>query len=464
MNPRKILIFSLAYYPTFVGGAEVAVKEITDRLGLGLGADLKDSQSLYDFYMITLGDGTLGNTQEGTIKVFRVGNWIAKTLAVLGLRSKSARDLPRLSKILFPLLAIIEALRLTLIEKYKFNLVWSLMANQASASAWAFKLIFRVPFLLTLQEGDPIEVTMKKIKWVLPFYKLMFKSADKIQAISYYLKSFAVNVMHVKSPVIVMPNGFDPAIFFPPKSEAEKLSARQAILNETGWPESSFIMVTSSRLVPKNGIEYVLRAIPGLISNGVPVKFFIIGDGHLKENLKQIANELNINNSVYFKGYADHVTVSNYLRGSDVFIRPSLSEGLGNSFVEAFACGLPIIATPVGGIVDFLKDPVNTDLAELRKMYMGNEKDNLNQGHVASADDDSQKRNGVSCLPKDPDSIVTGAVFLYKNPKIYNIASAGAISTAKEYRWEVIVGKMKSIFDSILSRGRNEMVNNLQIK
>ena len=57
-----------------------------------------------------------------------------------------------------------------------------------------------------------------------------------------------------------------------------------------------------------------------------------------------------------FAGFIAHEKLPTYLWASDIFVRPSLSEGMGNSFIEAMASGLPVIATPVGGIVDFLRD------------------------------------------------------------------------------------------------------------
>ena len=59
---------------------------------------------------------------------------------------------------------------------------------------------------------------------------------------------------------------------------------------------------------------------------------------------------------VKFLGYIPHNEMPQYLHVSDIFIRPSLSEGMGNSFIEAMASGIPVIATPVGGIIDFLRD------------------------------------------------------------------------------------------------------------
>jgi glycosyltransferase involved in cell wall biosynthesis len=59
---------------------------------------------------------------------------------------------------------------------------------------------------------------------------------------------------------------------------------------------------------------------------------------------------------VLFLGHVPHAEMPKYLKISDIFIRPSLSEGMGNSFIEAMCAGLPVIATSVGGIPDFLKD------------------------------------------------------------------------------------------------------------
>ena len=55
-------------------------------------------------------------------------------------------------------------------------------------------------------------------------------------------------------------------------------------------------------------------------------------------------------------GHVDHGELPKYLHACDMFIRPSRSEGMGNSFIEAFAAGLPVIATQEGGIADFLFD------------------------------------------------------------------------------------------------------------
>jgi glycosyltransferase involved in cell wall biosynthesis len=86
------------------------------------------------------------------------------------------------------------------------------------------------------------------------------------------------------------------------------------------------------------------------------VKFLIIGTGELGARLKLKVESEKLQERVKFLGFVDHKDLPPYLWASDIFIRPSLSEGMGNSFIEAMAAGLPIIATPVGGIVDFLKD------------------------------------------------------------------------------------------------------------
>jgi glycosyltransferase involved in cell wall biosynthesis len=82
----------------------------------------------------------------------------------------------------------------------------------------------------------------------------------------------------------------------------------------------------------------------------------VVGDGPLKEDiLKQIRN-LKLTNRVFMFGQKDQKEIPKYLLLSDVFCRPSRTEGQGIAFLEAMALGVPVLATRVGGIVDFLKD------------------------------------------------------------------------------------------------------------
>jgi glycosyltransferase involved in cell wall biosynthesis len=104
-----------------------------------------------------------------------------------------------------------------------------------------------------------------------------------------------------------------------------------------------------------------------------------------------------------------------YLQASDIFIRPSLSEGFGNSFIEAMASGIPVIATPVGGIVDFLTDG----------------------------------ETGLFCEVKNPRSIAQKVEKLIKDRESREYIVKNAKKMVEEdYAWTNIVGEMKEVFNS----------------
>jgi glycosyltransferase involved in cell wall biosynthesis len=105
--------------------------------------------------------------------------------------------------------------------------------------------------------------------------------------------------------------------------------------------------------VVKNAVGDVIKSLVHLPPN---VKFLVLGTGYQLEELKTLARDLGVYERVNFLGYVSHTEMPKYLKVSDIFIRPSISEGFGNSFIEAMAGGLPVIATSVGGIVDFLKN------------------------------------------------------------------------------------------------------------
>ena len=106
----------------------------------------------------------------------------------------------------------------------------------------------------------------------------------------------------------------------------------------------------------KNGIDILIEAVAEFKKRRPNIKCLIIGDGPEFDKLKAQSRKLKVDNNVLFLGQVPHKDLPLYLKISDVFVRPSRSEGLGNSFLEAMMAGIPIIGTSVGGIVDFLRD------------------------------------------------------------------------------------------------------------
>ncbi len=357
IKPKKILIFSFVYYPRFIGGAEIAIKEITDRIS---------SQDIeFDLVALRIDKKLPRFERIGNVNVYRIG--------FVGNQRASADSLPwylHLNKYLYPFLSAYVAHGLN--RKKHYDAVWAMMANYSGFGALFFKLFnMSTPFILTLQEGDPFEYIEKRVRFVRPLFKMIFKKADCIQAISRYLASFASS-QGATCPVVVVPNGVDTSHFRQSFDEGELENLRVFLGKE---PHDIFI-ITTSRLVVKNAVGDIVASLVHLPPY---VKLLVLGTGYEEASLKKQAQDLGVMSRVHFLGYVSHKEMPKYLKISDVFVRPSLSEGFGNSFIEAMAAGIPVIATPVGGIVDFLvnketgllcdvHDP--KDIARKVEMYM----------------------------------------------------------------------------------------------
>ncbi len=331
---KKILILSMAYYPKHIGGAEVAIKEITDRM----------SSEEYEFHLIcNRYDSTLPKEEViGNVHVHRIG------ITTKSPTMTDLRKLPlHLNKLLFQWSAYFFAKRLH--KREKFSLIWAMMAHATGVPAARFKESFKnVPLVLTLQEGDPPESIERTMRPFEPYFTKAFTSADAIQVISNFLGAWATRKGSKHAPVLI-PNAVDTEHFSKPISDRDLTGARQ----ELGLSDTSIALVTTSRLVKKNGLDTVIEALPLLPKE---VVFVIFGVGPEEEYLRALAERLGMEERVLFKGQISHDVMPKYLKACNIFIRPSRSEGMGNSFVEAMAAELPVIATPVGGITDFLID------------------------------------------------------------------------------------------------------------
>lgn len=304
---KRILIFSLAYYP-HVGGAEVAIKEITDRT-----PDI-------EFHLITKRFDThsLSTEKTGNVFVYRIG--------------PMGRGL--VSKFIFQFTAALFALKLH--KKYNFGATWAMMAHSAGVPAALFKLVHpNVPYILNLQEGDPIAHIERTMLPLWPLFTYAFRKADIVQPLSAYLAKWA-RARHFKGPIEIIPNGVDVKRFLGDST-----------------PHDGVVLITTSRLVEKNAVDDIIRALALLPDT---MRLQVLGVGHQEPALRVLASELGVASRVEFLGHVDHKILPSYLHAADIFIRPSRSEGFGASFMEAMASGIPVIATQEGGIADFLFD------------------------------------------------------------------------------------------------------------
>ncbi|MFA6404783.1 MAG: glycosyltransferase family 4 protein [Candidatus Paceibacterota bacterium] len=401
---RKILIFSLVYYPRYIGGAEIAIKEITDRI----------STDDVQFDMVTLHlDSSLPKFERiGNVDIYRVG-WTGKQKT----SSDSLHWYLDLNKYAFLITGFLKAVSLH--RKKKYDAIWSLMATYNSFAALFFKLIHpKVPFIFTLQDGDPIPYIKKRARPLYPLFKMIFRRADCIQTISKYLADWAVD-MGAKCEVKIVPNGVDYAYF----SKQVSSGRLEALKGQLGKQKDDIFIITTSRLVVKNAVNDIIDSLQYLPEN---VKLLILGSGYEESRLKAMSEVVpeaypaeggpTLGSRVQFLGNIPHDQLPKYLQVSDIFVRPSLSEGFGNSFIEAMAAGIPVIATPVGGIVDFLQNG----------------------------------ETGLFCEVKNPKSIAQKVEKLMKDKESreYIIRQASEMVRQK-YDWDMVAEKMNEIFENM---------------
>lgn len=122
------------------------------------------------------------------------------------------------------------------------------------------------------------------------------------------------------------------------------------------------IVGTASALEPNKGILYFLMAAELILSSGHDVEFVVAGSGPDEDVLRRAAQNLDIANRVTF---ATHIaSYTQILDTFDVFVLPSLEQGLGTIMLEAMALGKPVVATRVGGVADFVVDGEHALLIE----------------------------------------------------------------------------------------------------
>lgn len=317
----RLLVFSITFRP-FIGGAEIALEEIFKRL-----------PNVSPTIITARLDASLPKKEVyDTLTIYRVG---------AGSKLDKYLYIPRALK-----------LSLLLHAEQPFSLIQAMMANYAGITAMLFKLRFpQVPYLLSMQSGDSSFFIWIRTFWFYPIYRKVFTKADRVQAISNFLMHRARRHGY-RGKGVVIPNGVDYELFSHRKSDEEKAALRI----ELGIQPEEKVVITTSRLVYKNAVDQLILGFNNWRSSArIPAKLIIVGEGKDEKKLKRLVAKLDIENEVLFLGHKPYTSLPLYLQIADVFVRASRSEGMGNSFIEALAAGVPIVGTLEGGIADFLE-------------------------------------------------------------------------------------------------------------
>ena len=156
-----------------------------------------------------------------------------------------------------------------------------------------------------------------------------------------------------QTAIHVLANGVDTAKFCPTPNKS-------AIRRQLGLPENTPAIIVVARLAPEKDLPTLLQAFR-LVRQKLPTaELWIVGDGPERIHLERVNTELGLDTAMRFLGTRNNV--HQLLQAADVFALSSLSEGLSIALIEAAACGLPIVATDVGGNREVVNPPHGGEL------------------------------------------------------------------------------------------------------
>ncbi|EKD58410.1 MAG: glycosyl transferase group 1 protein [uncultured bacterium] len=233
-----------------------------------------------------------------------------------------------------------------LAKKNSYDLTHSFFSVPCGFISMLLKWEFGLPYIISLRGSDVPGYSERFVglyRWVTPTILRIWKGAEFVVANSQGLKELALR-SGTKKEIGVVYNGIAVNEFFP---QVENLNSEQ------------FTIICVSRVTPRKGIRFLIQAFKILSGRYENMRLLIVGDGNEKKSLEDLVQGLDLKDKVEFAGIVSHDKLLPYYQRADVFVLPSLNEGMSNVMLEALACGLPVVATETGGTKELLTDGLN---------------------------------------------------------------------------------------------------------
>ena len=285
----------------------------------------------------------------------------------------------------------------------------------ARMSAMAGRLcnVLRRPFVLTLHGYGTLDSSVRDDARMLRDRRTSMRLARYVIGTSQEMCQIAEGFVESRK-VKYIPSGVDCAIF----------------ARGDGGPTGQMRIATIRRLVPKNGVQFVLEALPRIQAlTGRMVSLTVVGDGRLRVALERRAAELGLSDSVEFLGMVDNHDLPPILKGTDVVVFASSAEATSLAALEAMASGKPIVATPVGSYPELIGDDERGVLVDLF-------------GQDAS---DYQPPQELTEAALDRLSAAVASILLDPE-RAQSIGRAAAEWVASRYDWSTIAERVEELY------------------
>jgi len=386
----RVVILISSYYPD-IGGHEVFAREIAKRL-------VRDGNEVdvITGHQVDM----VPETAKGQSRQFEATNGV---------------NVYRLNQSVFSPIFFPRAVgQLVKLDKlHNYNVIHSVGEGIYAQVGTVGKLIQRKPHLITIQGGILQRgfSSTPRDRLTKPWVRWSLRMADAVHAISLNLAREAEGLG--ARNIEIIPNGIDEAIFKP--------RDKQELRQKYGFSPREKIMVCVSRLIPRKRVDSVIRAT-ALLAREIPdLRLIVIGDGDQHQELQKLVAELYVDQRVELKGWLPQHEISDYLCLADVFVSPPDFEGLGIVFIEALACGAPVVGTSVGGIPDIIEDG----------------------------------RNGILVPPGDVDQLAQGIKKVLEDEELRNSFIIQGLKRVKEkFLWGSVYEKVSQIYQDLVQNSQ----------
>ncbi|GAK57003.1 glycosyl transferase group 1 [Candidatus Vecturithrix granuli] len=266
------------------------------------------------------------------------------------------------------------------------------------------KKIFGVPYLIRMGGGDvpgfrPFQYK-KLYKILTPFLNILWRNADFLVANSDGLCKMASGVFP-DLPICVIPNGVD---------------TRRFTNGHRRSPAPVVRILFVSRLIRRKGLQFLIEAIPQIAQQAkFPFVIKVVGDGPDKQEFLQLVKENRVEEHIRFYGYVDHADLPHYYLDADIFVLPSLAEGMPNVVLEAMGSGLPVVATRVAGSEELVQDG----------------------------------ENGFLVDAKNVEALAQALITLINQPELREQMSKGAKMMARKYTWNIVTEHYTALYEQM---------------